>query len=316
MKIHAKVKGIKMRGIKRRFNAKKRNRRLAILGILVVCIVTIWLLANRQTEKNQILTTDGTEDKTSAVQTKTSTLSEKKEIATSTSPTQKDIAKSTVAGTSNIKKSVPITKKGNEQSSSSSPITSKDTRPQNNKPQQKNTNYSKVFNKDIFIGDSITEGMSDFDFLAEDNVCAKLGLNLNTIDQQIEKAKIMKPERIFLLVGSNDIENDGTTPEAFKKKYADVIRKIKKSMTGVEIYVQSILPVLPQATERNPLVNNDRIGKFNAAIKAMVKEEDITYLNIASLVNDSSRKFYEPDGEHFKPQFYNLWLNYLELNAK
>lgn len=311
-----KVKGITMRGVKRRFNVKKRKRRLAIAGILIFCIATIWLLATRQTEQNKILTSGRAENKPSAVQTETSASSEKKEIATSTSPTQKDIAKSTVAGTSNTKKTVPITKKGNAQSASSSPATSKDTHPQNNKPQPKNTNYSQVFKKDIFIGDSITEGMSDFDFLDEDNVCAKLGLNLNTIDQQIEKAQIMKPERIFLLVGSNDIEDDGTTPEAFKKKYADVIRKIKKSILGVKIYVQSILPVLPQVTQKHPIVNNDRVGKFNSAIQAMAKEENISYINIASLVNDSSKKLYEPDGQHFKSQFYNLWLDYLELNTK
>lgn len=179
-----------------------------------------------------------------------------------------------------------------------------------------NTNYSQFFKRDVFIGDSITQGISDYDFLDNANVYAKLGISLTGVDVQIAKAKKIQPQKILLLLGANDIENDGTTPAIFKERYRNVIRKIKTSMPNTKIYVQSILPVLPNAAKSDPLVNNTRIGQFNNAIAAMASEENITYLNIASLINDSNKNLYEPDGEHFKCQFYKLWLNYLEAKVK
>lgn len=179
-----------------------------------------------------------------------------------------------------------------------------------------NTNYSQFFKEDVFIGDSITQGISDYDFLNEENVYAKLGISLMQVDAQIAKAKKIQPQKIFLLLGANDIEYEGTTPGVFKERYRNVICKIKTSMPNTKIYVQSILPVLPNAAKNNPLVNNTRIGQFNNAIASMASEENITYLNIASLINNSNKNLYEPDGEHFKCKFYNLWLNYIEANIK
>jgi hypothetical protein len=176
--------------------------------------------------------------------------------------------------------------------------------------------YESFFKRDIFIGDSITQGISEFDFLPEENVCAKLGINLTQVDAQIEKAKKLNPNRIYLLLGSNDLEYGGTTPDIFKQRYKKVLEKIKKTNPNAKIYVQSILPVLPKASKNNSLVNNTRIGQFNAEIAALAKEENLNYLNIASLIDDSTKNLYEPDGEHFKSRFYTLWLNYIEKNVK
>ncbi|WP_160673253.1 GDSL-type esterase/lipase family protein [Clostridium sp. C8-1-8] len=176
--------------------------------------------------------------------------------------------------------------------------------------------YDSFFKRDIFIGDSITQGISEFDFLPEENVCAKLGINLTQVDAQIEKAKKLNPNRIYLLLGSNDLEYGGTTPDIFKQRYQKVLEKIKKTIPNAKIYVQSILPVLPKASKNNSLVNNTRIGQFNAEIAALAKEENLNYLNIASLIDDYTKNLYEPDGEHFKSKFYTLWLNYIEKNVK
>lgn len=175
--------------------------------------------------------------------------------------------------------------------------------------------YDEFFKDDVFIGDSITEGISEFDFLPEKNVLAKLGLNLTQLDTEIAKAESLQPKRVFLLMGSNDLEYEGTTPNIFKERYRTVIKEIKAKIPNGKIYVESIFPVLPIAARRNSIVNNDRINQFNEAIKSMAEEESITYLDTASIVNDRTKEYYESDGEHFKSKFYNIWLNFIEAHV-
>lgn len=177
-------------------------------------------------------------------------------------------------------------------------------------------NYAAFFKKDVFIGDSITEGLAEYDILNEENVCAKLGLSLDGVDAQISKAVSLKPEKVFLLLGSNDIEYEQETPEAFADKYKQVINKIKLRLPEAKLYIQSILPVLPQAAKQDKLVNNTRIDEFNVAVKQMAEQEKLDYINIASVLNESNKNLYEQDGEHLKIQFYPLWLNYIEVNIK
>lgn len=177
-------------------------------------------------------------------------------------------------------------------------------------------NYAAFFKKDVFIGDSITEGLAEYDILNEENVCAKLGLSLDDVDAQTTKAVSLKPEKVFLLLGSNDIEYEQETPKAFADKYKQVINRIKLRLPEAKLYIQSILPVLSQAAKQDKLVNNTRIDEFNAAVKQMAEQEKLEYINIASVLNESNKNLYEQDGEHFKIQFYPLWLNYVEANIK
>ncbi|OOM82352.1 GDSL-like lipase/acylhydrolase [Clostridium puniceum] len=281
---------LSIREKRKKLIVRKRRRRLASVAIIVACVIITSIVIANQREQKQVMAADNIISTESAEEIKNSVETEKENVIT-----EKD-KKENVNG---------------EKVASDEPIAQS-----NESSNNMDANYSQFFKKDVFIGDSITEGMSDYDFLDEENVCAKLGLNLTQVDPQIEKAKNLKPRRIFLLLGANDIEYSGTTPEIFKERYIEVIHKVKVSIPNSKIYVQSILPVLPQASRSNQLVNNTRIGKFNTVIKAMASEENITYLNIDALVKDSNKNLYEQDGIHFKSKFYTLWLDYIKLNTK
>lgn len=176
-------------------------------------------------------------------------------------------------------------------------------------------NYKEFFKNDVFIGDSITDGISYSDILNEENVCAEIGININDAKNQVNNIAIQNPRNIYLLYGVNDMD-DRTPSEWFVGQYRELVHRIKDRFPGVNIYVQSILPVAPMVEQKTPHINNRHINETNEGLKIMAKEENITYLNIASLLNENNRDLYESDGTHFKPAFYTMWLNYVANNVR
>lgn len=178
------------------------------------------------------------------------------------------------------------------------------------------TNYKEYFKKDVFIGDSITQGISYYEYVDDSNVSAKLGVNLSQVKSLADNAAKIKPENVYLLLGANDIENKDTSCDQFVESYKSVIDYIKQSMPDSDIYVQSIFPILPKAEKSAKGVTNQRINEFNEGIKSMAVDEKINYVNVATIFEGGKESLYEQDGEHIKSQAYPLWLNYLEQNLK
>lgn len=56
------------------------------------------------------------------------------------------------------------------------------------------------------MGDSITEGFTEYDILNTSSVVAKIGVHLDELDEQIKQVKKLSPGIIFLSLGMNDVE--------------------------------------------------------------------------------------------------------------
>ncbi|GEM_PF-910270 len=204
--------------------------------------------------------------------------------------------------------------------------TSKSDKETNNKPNknsnipQKNIldtsediNYKEVFGSSLFIGDSITEGLSHYELLGEETVIARLGFTLLKANKELSNIKTLKPENVFILLGTNEVEANMSS-EKFIKNYTELINNIKDKYPEAGIYVQSILPVDPKVQKKLPFVTTARIQEFNSAIIEMAKNESLNYLNVASVLENIDKDLHESDGIHFKYPFYKLWLNYLHNN--
>lgn len=183
-------------------------------------------------------------------------------------------------------------------------------------PVEADKDYRSFFKKDLFLGDSITEGLAFYEFVGESNVIAELGLTLVKMEQQLDRAEQMKPENIFLLFGTNDISAT-ITDQQFLDNYIELIRAIKTRLPDTDIYIQSILPVSPEIEAERPYLNHQRLNELNADLARIAKKEGVQYLDITRVLQDSDQNLYEPDGIHFRRDFYPLWLNYLiESNVK
>lgn len=176
-------------------------------------------------------------------------------------------------------------------------------------------NFEKVFSDDVFMGDSISEGLSFYDYLDEKNVDAKKGMSIVNAKNEISSIVKLQPKKVYILYGINDM-NDTVSSKWFIDQYRGFIDKLKAQIPQANIYIQSILPISPSVEKKNPHLNNKHISECNAALIEMAKEENVSFINIASLVNPDNTSLYEGDGTHFKAEFYPIWLKYVAENSK
>lgn len=173
------------------------------------------------------------------------------------------------------------------------------------------SNYKNVFSHSLFIGDSITEGLSFYQFVNKSNVYSKLGLTLQNADGVFKYYDKNPPQVIFLMFGANDLEINGNDT-FFLENYTNLIQSLKMKWPDAHVYIQSILPMAPHAEQKYNYLNNQRIVKANSALKTLAaSEEKITYIDVRSVLVGVKKDLYERDGIHFKKEFYTMWLDYL-----
>lgn len=173
------------------------------------------------------------------------------------------------------------------------------------------------FQKALFIGDSITEGISAYGLLEDRNILAVKGLTVLKAEKEIDTIVKRKPERIYILLGSNDLLY-GMDSEKFSSEYIEFIQHIKDKLPNTKVYIQSIFPVSKDVEANKPLLSNSRIDEFNRKLKSMAEQQEINYINVSDLLKDNSgimNKDYTSDGIHVKYKFYSIWLDCVKRNS-
>lgn len=154
----------------------------------------------------------------------------------------------------------------------------------------------------VIVGDSITEGFTEYDVLNASSVVAKIGVHLDELDEQIKQVKELSPGIIFLALGMNDIEHTNGDADEFSKQYGAVVDKLKKDVPGAHIFVNAIFPVQEKAVKEKPVFTE--IENYNEELKALCDKKQIGFIDNSDLVSD---EYYEQDGIHFKSAFYPVW---------
>lgn len=174
----------------------------------------------------------------------------------------------------------------------------------------KKASYREYFNDSVFLGDSITECLSYYELIKDSRVVSHKGMTIKKAYKRIDDVVKVKPKRVFILFGMNDMLM-GMSGEEFSKNYSELINKIKERLPQAEIYVQSVLPVEGRIEKQRPLMSSARVEEFNNEIIEMAQREGVNCLNIASVLDKTDENLHEPDGIHYKYKFYELWLDYI-----
>ena len=173
------------------------------------------------------------------------------------------------------------------------------------------------FNKALFIGDSITEGISAYGFLDGANVLGVKGLTILKAEKEIDTIVKRNPDKIYILLGSNDLLY-GMNSKKFSSEYIEFIQHIKDKLPESKIYIQSIFPVSKDVENEKPMLSNSRIDEFNRELKSMADQQGISYINVEKLLKDDMgiiNKDYTSDGIHVKYKVYSIWLDYVKKNS-
>ena len=104
----------------------------------------------------------------------------------------------------------------------------------------------------VIVGDSITEGFTEYDILNTSSVVAKIGVHLDELDEQIKQVKKLSPGIIFLSLGMNDVEHTNGDADEFVKQYGQ-LDESEKSVPGAHIFVNAIFPVQEKAVKEKPV---------------------------------------------------------------
>lgn len=168
----------------------------------------------------------------------------------------------------------------------------------------------------LLLGDSVTQGLYEYSILDQSLVQAERGAGVaggkdGIIETHIAKALEIKPQKLFLAYGMNDIKGCNGDPAVFREKYDAVIKELKAGLPETKIYVNSILPVKESVVEAEPVYG--MVPEFNAQLQQMCEKEGLTYIDNTGLVEEA---FYEEDGIHMSPDYYTKWVEHMAEVAK
>lgn len=169
----------------------------------------------------------------------------------------------------------------------------------------------------VFLGNSITNGAEWHEFF--DNTAIKnrgiSGDVCQGVYDRLETITNGKPNKIFLMIGVNDIARD-TSIDSVAVGIERIIDKIKVDSPKTRIYVQSILP-LNEETEmfQSHTKRYLEIPLLNNKIEEIARKQCVTYIDVySSLVIPNTDKLdlqYSNDGLHLMGQGYMKWVEVL-----
>lgn len=172
--------------------------------------------------------------------------------------------------------------------------------------------------KIIFVGDSITERydlVRYYDY--DDKLIINSGISGYRTTNIMSKFNLLikqhQADKMFLLIGTNDISRDATVDEVFNN-IKKIVKMTKEQSPRTKIYIESIYPVnnnMPKAGKRT----NKVIKQVNAKLKNYCEINNITYINIYDTLLDNEGYLlntYTVDGLHLSNRGYEVVTNELK----
>ena len=157
----------------------------------------------------------------------------------------------------------------------------------------------------VLMGDSITEGWfaTDPGFFTKNNFVGR-GIGGQVTSQMLlrfrEDVILLKPKRVIILAGTNDIaENQG--PISLEKVFGNIVSMAELAKANnIKVVLCSVLPAydFPWRKDMQP---SDKVIALNKMIKDYAQKNKITYVDYHSVLKDEKNglpKEIAEDGIH------------------
>lgn len=170
----------------------------------------------------------------------------------------------------------------------------------------------------VFLGNSITEAGPWSEVLPGINVVNRgiSGDNSWGVYNRLNQVIRVKPAKIFLLIGINDLKR-GTPVEYIVQNYDRIAAAIKGALPKTTLYLQSVLPVAePMLATIYAKISNEKIRRLNEGLKQVAAKYNCSFIDLYHEVfvdeKEQMRTDYTTDGLHCKPAGYLAWAGYLK----
>ena len=190
------------------------------------------------------------------------------------------------------------------------------------------TEITDDFSDAVFIGNSLTVGLSMNCGKPLATFYASTGLNVNSIWESdtivldngsygtvFDALEQKQFGRVYVMFGINEV--GWPYWDVFETNYIKVIDKIKEIQPNAKIYVESILPVSALALDTDPVFTTENIDGLNEYVKKVASQTGTAYLDINSVLRleDGSLPLEaSTDGIHLLKDYCMVWLKYLADN--
>lgn len=163
--------------------------------------------------------------------------------------------------------------------------------------------------KYLFLGDSITERYKINDYFA-DYYVLNSGMGGDTTDDILtnleNRVYKYKPSIIFLMIGTNDVNQDIDTEYIFDN-IKNIISNIQHTLPETKIFVE---PILPAGNEWATNGRNEKRIKINKLLKQEYNNSSVTYIDMYDEFVDNKngqlKNEYTEDGLHLNDKAYKL----------
>lgn len=162
-------------------------------------------------------------------------------------------------------------------------------------PEKSSTPAVTDFSDVALLGNSYIDGFHIYNSLPGADCLYRVGLNVKTafekpmLGEQIpvmDKLLEKQYAYIFLTFGENEL--GWQYPEIFIEDYRKLIETVKDRQPNAKLYIQSILPVSAEVSEKNEdNTNNERIREYNELLRTLAQEMQISYLDVAAAMQDA-----------------------------
>lgn len=166
----------------------------------------------------------------------------------------------------------------------------------------------------MFVGDSHTEAFELNEYLDNPSVRNRgvWGDATSGVAERIDSIAMLKPKKIFLMIGVNDILS-GVSPEVAFKNMRSIVSKIRYRSPNTVVLIQSVLPT-------NNIIKGDKVSaldgiiKLNAMYKTLAMDDKIIFINLypAFLKDKGLRPDLSFDGLHLSGKGYQQWAGLIK----
>lgn len=191
--------------------------------------------------------------------------------------------------------------------------------------------YSYTYNRDklytimptdsnsiCFLGNSLTQFFDFAEFFNDRRIKNRgiAGDHTFGVLQRIESIIQMKPSKIFIEIGINDLQM-GIPLDSIAFNYNEILVRLQSECTQTQLFVQSILPTQSYNREMPSFTTtkiNEEIRKLNTVLKKLCQSLSVTFIDLHPLFleNGYLKESYTVDGVHLSGEGYLIWMNELK----
>lgn len=122
----------------------------------------------------------------------------------------------------------------------------------------------------------------------------------------------LKPSRLFLNIGTNDLSNASISPEQLMETYGQILDRVREALPNVEIYLMAYYPInmdaaVPEMKECLKIRTNEKINAANELVKRLARQKGARYIDINAPLKDEKgrlRAEFTIEGMHIKEEGY------------